>query len=116
MTRKFLIPGDQIKPVAVGYGGCIASDRITVEGMKVGYLYRESPTNGIDSGWRILAGDESAEYMNDSNNHTVYDVNTIANYDPTITAVLETEPPCAFEWDASSSRFVSIPQPDPDPE
>ena len=39
--------------------GCIVSDRITKEGFKVGYMYREAPDeDNPDSGWRFLAGNE----------------------------------------------------------
>ena len=46
--------------------GCIATDRITVDGLPVGYMYREKPEEGdpferYDSGWRFTAGDESDE-------------------------------------------------------
>ena len=44
--------------------GCIVSDKITKEGYKVGYMYREKPDEGVpNSGWRFTAGDESDEYM-----------------------------------------------------
>lgn len=34
--------------------GCIVSDRITKEGFKVGYMYREVPDeDNPDSGWRF---------------------------------------------------------------
>ena len=50
--------------------GCMVSDRITKEGFKVGYMYREKPTDGNpDSGWRFMAGNEDDEYMNNPNNH-----------------------------------------------
>ena len=53
--------------------GCIVSDRITKEGFKVGYMYRENPSEGNpDSGWRFLAGNEDEVYMNDSDNHHVF--------------------------------------------
>ena len=62
--------------------GCIASDKITKEGFKVGYMYREPPDEGVpDSGWRFLAGNESDEYMNDPHNHHVFAINEICNYD-----------------------------------
>lgn len=62
--------------------GCIASDKITKEGFKVGYMYRDKPSDGNpDSGWRFLAGNEDEVYMNDPNNHHVFDINTICNYD-----------------------------------
>ena len=45
--------------------GCVVSDKITKEGFKVGYMYREKPEEGRpDSGWRFLAGNEDEEYMN----------------------------------------------------
>ncbi|MDE7294330.1 MAG: DUF2185 domain-containing protein [Oscillospiraceae bacterium] len=62
--------------------GCIVSDKITKEGFKVGYMYREQPDSGRpDSGWRFLAGNEDDDYMDDPNNHHVFAVNTICNYD-----------------------------------
>ena len=45
--------------------GCIATNRITVEGCKVGYCYREKADGDWDSGWRFTAGDESDKYMDD---------------------------------------------------
>lgn len=113
--KTFRICADDIKPLATGFGSCLASDRITVDGMKVGYMYREAPDDRIDSGWRFFAGDESEQYSADHNNFAIYDVNTIANYDAAITALLENPFPCAFERDAASNRFVSVPPPDGEP-
>lgn len=62
--------------------GCIASDKITKEGFKVGYMYREQPDDKLpDSGWRFMAGNEDDEYMDDPNNHHIFAINTICNYD-----------------------------------
>lgn len=70
--------------------GCIASDKITKEGWKVGYMYREEPNpNNPDSGWRFLKGDENEEYMNNPANHHVFAINTICNYDPDILPYLD---------------------------
>jgi hypothetical protein len=44
-------------------------------------MYRENPDNEIDSGWRFFSGLESQEYVDQSNNFSMYDINTIANYD-----------------------------------
>ena len=72
--------------------GCIVSDRITKEGFKVGYMYREYPTEGMpDSGWRFMAGNEDEEYMNDANNHHIFAINTICNYDKDIIPYLNSE-------------------------
>ena len=73
-----------------GADGCIATNRITVEGCKVGYCYREKPDGDWDSGWRFTAGDESEEYMDDPNNAGIYKLNTICNDDPDIIALLHT--------------------------
>ncbi|MGN0600298.1 MAG: DUF2185 domain-containing protein [Oscillospiraceae bacterium] len=72
--------------------GCIVSDRITKDGFKVGYMYREQPDDDRpDSGWRFMAGNEDDEYMNDSNNHHVFAINTICNYDRDIIPYLRSE-------------------------
>ncbi len=58
-------------------------------------MYREEPyQNGNpDSGWRFLAGDESDEYMDNSENHSVFQVNTMCNYDNEIIPFLSSSPP-----------------------
>lgn len=72
--------------------GCIVSNKITVEGFKVGYMYREKPEdNRPDSGWRFLAGNEDEEYMNNSNNHHIFAINTVCNYDTDIIPYIKSE-------------------------
>jgi hypothetical protein len=70
-------------------GGCFATDKIIVEGMKVGYMYREVPDEPMDSGWRFFSGTETQEYVDDPYNTMMYNVNTIANYDKAIIPFLE---------------------------
>ena len=89
-------------------GGCIATDRITVDGMPVGYMYREIANNSADTGWRFFAGDEDDSYMDEVSNHGVFLVNTIANYSPEILMYLDTNEPCAFERIDDSKRFRRI--------
>ncbi|MGH8075841.1 MAG: DUF2185 domain-containing protein [Lysobacter sp.] len=105
--KKFQLAADQIKPVAMGYGSCLATDRITVDGSTVGYCYREDPDTPEDSGWRFFAGDESQEYTDDPDNLALYDVNTIANYDPDIAGLLEAPVGSTFERDGSG-QFVPV--------
>lgn len=69
-------------------GGCIASDKITVDGQEVGYMYRVEPEFKHDSGWRFFSGTEDQNYIDDANNLKIYDVNTIANYDEAIISYL----------------------------
>ena len=96
MTKAYKLTASEIRPVAVGFGSCLASDRITVEGCPVGFMYREAPDGGGDSGWRFFSGDEAQEYADDPANFALYDVNTIANYDRSITEFLEAPPGSAF--------------------
>lgn len=72
--------------------GCIVSDKITKEGFKVGYMYREKPSNKMpDTGWIFMAGDEDDEYINNSNNLHVFAINTICNYDKDIIPYLNSK-------------------------
>ena len=47
---------------------CFVTQRILRDGERVGYLYREAPDRDDDSGWRVMAGDETDDYMDDSKN------------------------------------------------
>lgn len=70
--------------------GCIVSDRITKDGFKVGYMFREKPTEGNpDSGWVFTAGNEDDAYMNNSDNHHIFAINTVCNYDKDIIPYLK---------------------------
>ncbi len=66
----------------------MASDKITVNGELVDFMYRVESDFEHDSGWRFMSGTEDQEYTNNPNNWAIYDVNTIANYDPSIIAYL----------------------------
>jgi hypothetical protein len=98
----------EIKPLVHGYGGYVASDRITVEGYPVRFMYREAPRNDIDSGWTFFSGFEDDEYINNPDNYAVYDVNTIANYDPSIIPLLDSAIGSVFEKTPESEWFVRI--------
>ena len=77
--------------------GCVVSDKITKEGYKVGYMLREEPTEGNpDSGWRFMAGNEDDEYMDNPDNHHVFALNTICNYDSDIIPYLHAKIGSAF--------------------
>ena len=101
-NRDFHVKAEDMKNLLPDWeeaSGCIATNRITVEGCKVGYCYREKPDGDWDSGWRFTAGDESDEYMDDPNNAGIYGLNSICNDDPDIIPLLNTPAPCAFERD-----------------
>ena len=119
-NRNYHVKAEDVKdllPDWKGADGCIATNRITVEGCKVGYCYREEPDGGWDSGWRFTAGDESDEYMDDPNNAGIYKLNTICNDDPDIIPLLNTPAPCAFERDENGVfQLIKDWKPDEDEE
>jgi hypothetical protein len=106
--KRFRLRADQIRPIATGRGACIASDMITVEGRTVGFMYREAPTHDTDSGWRFMAGEESQDYVDDPDNLAMYDVNTIANYDPDVIPLLDAPIGSAYERADGTGRFVEV--------
>ena len=95
----------EIRPLAEGYGSCFATDRITMKGKRVGFMYRQAPVDDSDSGWRFLAGDESDAYVTDLDNHGIYDVNIIANFDPEIVPFLDA--PCCLRSSGGTVRGLS---------
>jgi hypothetical protein len=89
MTKNFKIKADEFIDLVPKMGGCFATDKITVDRMKVGYMYREKPDEKMDSGWRFFSGTEDQDYVDDPSNTMIYNVNTIANYDRAIISYLD---------------------------
>ena len=109
MPFKVLRIADRdLRPIVTTMGACLASDRITVDGCRVGYCYRETPESELDSGWRFFAGDEELAYLDDADNLGLYEINTIANYDEAILGVLGHPAGCAFKR-AESGAFEAVP-------
>jgi hypothetical protein len=106
--KVFARTAEPIHLLAEGHGACFETDEIPVKGRRVGYAYREPPDRLEDSGWRFSAGDESDAYMDDSENHGLYDVNTVANYDPEIIPLLEPGIGAAFVRDPETRKFVCV--------
>lgn len=88
---SFKLKTEEIKHLTDIKGGCLASNKITVDGEKVGYAYREEPDANFpnDSGWRFLSGTEDDAYLENPNNFNVFELNTICNYDDVILPILE---------------------------
>ncbi|HTY03036.1 MAG TPA: DUF2185 domain-containing protein [Rhodocyclaceae bacterium] len=111
MSQKhFAIPKGKIRVLVSWNSGGMATDRVMVEGKKIGYMYREVPIRPEDSGWRFFAGDEDQAYIDDLSHTGVYAVNTIANYDPDIVPYLDTPAPCAYEKIDGTNRYRKVEQ------
>jgi hypothetical protein len=105
MAKRFKLNASQIRPLVQSLGSCFASDHITIDGKCVGYMYREAPDSSVDSGWRFFSGAESQGFADNPENFALYDVNTIANYDPSILPFLGEPPGSAWSRD-SSGAFI----------
>jgi hypothetical protein len=113
MSKKFTMDSSRIERLIPSLGGCIASDAITVSGGNVGYMMREEPSREGDSGWMFMAGSETQEYLDDPGNSSVFEVNTIANYDPEIIPFLLY--PAGTEIERGRSGDLTVVQGPPEP-
>ena len=86
--KSYQLSPTQIQTLVPHMGSCIASDMITVQGLKVAYMYREEAQSSDESGWVFLSGEEGDDYIEDPENLGFYEVNVIANYDADIIAHL----------------------------
>lgn len=102
---QYILNEQQIRELVKPMGYCIASNRITVDGEKVGFMYRESPEDEDDSGWRFVAGDETEEYMDNPLHFMMFDVNYIANIDAAIIPYLQSKKGSEFERIEGSDTF-----------
>jgi len=106
MEKEFLLKKEDIKPlIKLGFS-CIASDRITLDGKKVGYMYREGSTSQSDTGWRFFAGDENEIYTDNPDNFEIYDLNTICNYDKDIIPYLNK--PVGSKLERNGTEFTEV--------
>ena len=72
----------------IKYGYIIASHHVSKENKKVGWMYREEPTDETDSGWRVFSGEETEEYAENPENFSIYDADTIISMDDSIKELL----------------------------
>ncbi len=105
---KFKLKPAEIKDLIPEMGSCLASDKITVEGSPVGFMYREPPEDENDTGWRFIAGSESQDYIDDPVNSMIFEVNVIANYDPAIIPYLRLPVGSELERLSETDKFEKI--------
>lgn len=106
--KEYKLKKEEIIRILPYSKACIASLEITKEGKKVGYMYREEPTNETDSGWRFFSGLEEKEYTENQSNFEIYDLNTICNYDQSILPYLEEKIGSKLEKVEGKFKKVSI--------
>ena len=104
---RFKLNPEDIKDLIPPMGFSLVSDKITIDGLKVGYMYREKPGEESDSGWRFLSGTEEEEYIEDPKNSMMFEVNIVANYDPDIIPYLNS--PIGTELERAEGKRSFIP-------
>ena len=102
---------EEINPMRKAIGYALASKCLVENNMKVRFMYREEPDDTSDSGWRFFSGDESDEYINNSENIGIYSIETISKIDPDIIPLLSNDTGTAFERESAKEPFhVSLVQ------
>ena len=86
---------------------CLVSVRVLHDGEPIGSLYRETPEQEDDSGWRILAGDETDDYFDDEDAVAYVSLGAVLNRDDAILPLLDTAPGSSFQREAGTDRFVA---------
>jgi hypothetical protein len=87
---------------------CYLTNRILRDGQRIGYLYREEPDTKEDSGWRFLTGDETDEYMDNSDNLAFVSIGAVLSRDDSILSLLEEPCGSSFQRDAESDEFNRV--------
>ena len=108
--KQFKLKADEIVQLIPYMGGCIAPDTITIEGKKVKFMYRDVPRKELGSGWQFFSGTETQEYLDNVENSAMYEVNTIANYDPAIIPYLNLPVGTELERIDGTETFVIMDQ------
>ena len=86
---------------------CFITKDILNNNKKIRFMYHEQPDNEFDSGWRFFSGDETQEFVDDSNNLifiSLYEV--VQNIDNSIEKYLNYENNVAFERKNINEEFV----------
>lgn len=79
------------------YDRCFVTNKILYEKAQINYIYREEPMEKdenrdyVDTGWRFLSGDESDEYMEDSENISLVSLGAVLSIDDSFIDLLQSE-------------------------
>lgn len=93
------------------YPRCLVTRRVLYDGAKVTCLHREVPDPrgqgpiAGDSGWRLLAGDETPEYMSNPENVFYVSLGAVLNRDDRFVHLLDSPIGSEFEFDESTGAF-----------
>jgi hypothetical protein len=114
-SSRHIINTDLKDPVADPTGPynvrCFVTKRVLKERRPIGYFYREEPDSDKDSGWRILCGDETDDYLDEPGNIEYVALGAVLNIDDSILELLAAPAPCAFLRDPVGGEFRRVEPP-----
>lgn len=89
-------------------GGCIVTKSVLAKKTRMKWVFREESVNPADNGWRVIGENDTQEYLDDSNNLTVCDFNTLIEIEPIIYNIYEMPVGADLEIirDASGTYFI----------
>ena len=87
---------------------CFVTNKILLDTQRIGYLYREEPDTKEDSGWRFMVGDETDEYMENSDNLQFVSIGAVLSRDDSALSLLEEPAGSTFERIAESGVFRRV--------
>lgn len=105
---KYKVRPEDLKQLIVPRGFCYASDKVTVEGLPVGYMYKETPDDEDDTGWRFYSGTETEDYVDDADHFMMFDLNYIANCDPDIIPYIKNRIGAELERIPGTNKFRKV--------
>ena len=92
---------------------CFVTAKVLYQNQKINYLFREEPLEKDaneefeDSGWRIMAGDESEDYMDDTQNIYYVSLGAVLSRDDSIVDLLDAPVGSYFER-SENGQFVKV--------
>lgn len=89
-------------------GGLMVSKLVVEEKVKPKFIYREKRTREGDSGWRIFAGNESEEYLEDPENVGIYHARHIIEIDPSLRNLLLSGIGSVYEREDEKSKWIKV--------
>jgi hypothetical protein len=107
-TFPYKLHPNDVKELISPMGYCYASDMITIDGHKVGFMYREPREEDDDSGWRFYSGLETDEYVEDEHHFMMFDLNYLANLDPAIIPYLKAKKGAEYERVEGTDKFSLV--------
>lgn len=108
MSKRYTYLATELQALVEGLGQGMATDKITVDGLPVRFMYREAPVHATDSGWRFLSGTETDAYMEKDGNQGQHEVNAIAHCDPSVLPFLSAPVGSAFEKPPGTEQFQAV--------